>query len=305
VRRKKRWIILALIVIGIVGGVMFSRREPFIAQGSFLEVEIGGDYTEAPPSDLVGQLVGSQQQLLTDLLLELRKAAADARLQGALVKVTPLDLEFAKVQEIRAALRAIQAAGKRVIAWVSGEGDSGNHEYYLASVADQVYFTENALLPLLGFRATAVFLGGVWEKLGVNMQVEQIREYKTFGDMLARKNMSDAHREMTNTLLDSLHEQFVADIAEARKLSPARVQTLIDAPTLTASDFQQAGLIDGIRFYDEVLEELATTRGNALPRFRWTRISASSRPPWGSHQAPRLPWCMGLAQSPRARGAGG
>ena len=264
-RRKKRWIILALVVVGILVGVVLSRREPFIAPGSFLEVEIGGDYTEAPPADLLGQLVGSQQQLLTDLLLELRKAAADSRLRGVLVKITPLDLDFAKAQEIRTALRALRAAGKQVVTWVSGEGDSGNYEYYLASVADQVYFTENATLPLLGLRATAVFLGGVWEKLGVNMQVEQIREYKTFGDMLARKTMSDAHREMTTALLDSLHEQFVADIAEARGLSPARVQALIDAPTLTAADYQQAGLIDGIRFYQEIRDELATTPGKSLP----------------------------------------
>jgi protease IV len=257
VRGKKRWIILTLVVVVVIGSVILARREPHIAPGSFLEVEIGGDYSEAPPADLLGQLVGSQQHLLADLLLELRKAAADARLQGVIVKITPLDLEFAQVQEIRTALRALQAAGKRIIAWVSGEGDSGNREYYLASVANKVYFTENTLLPLLGLRATAVFLGGMWEKLGVDMQVEQIREYKTFGDLLARKTMSEAHREMTNSLLDSLQEQFTSDIAEARGLSPAQIQTLIDAPTLTADDFQRAGLIDGTRFYDDLLKELA------------------------------------------------
>jgi protease-4 len=120
-----------------------------------------------------------------------------------------------------------------------------------------VYFAENALIPLLGLRATAVFLGGVWEKLGVDMQVEQIKEYKTFGDLLARKEMSEAHREMLNSLLDSLQEQLVTGIAEARGLSPTQVQALIDAPTLTPGDFQQAGLINGTRYYDELTEALA------------------------------------------------
>jgi protease-4 len=257
VRRRKRWIILALIVVAVIVGVVLVRREPDIAPGSFLEVKVGGSYAEAPPTDLVGQLIGSQEPVLTDLLLELRKATLDTRLQGVVLKITPLDLDFAQVQEIRAALRALQAAGKRVVAWVTGEEESGNYEYYLASVADQVYFAENTLLPLLGLRATAVFLGGVWEKLGVDMQVEQVKEYKTFGDLLARKEMSEAHREMLNSLLDSLQEQLVTGIAEARGLAPARVQALIDAPTLTPEDFQQAGLINGTRYYDELTAELS------------------------------------------------
>lgn len=258
-RRKKRWIVLGLIVILIVVGVVLARREPAIAPGSFLVVHVGGSYAEAPPSDLLGQLLGAQQHLFPEVLLELQKAAVDTRLQGVILKVTPLELDFAQVQELRDALRALQAAGKRVIAWVTGEADSGNREYYLASVADKVYFAENTMLPLLGLRSTAVFLGGVWDKLEVDMQVEQVKEYKTFGDFLARKSMSEAHREMTNSLLDSLYEQFLSGIAEARGLRPAQVQVLIDAPTLAPADFRQAGLIDGIRYFADVLQELGET----------------------------------------------
>jgi protease-4 len=279
VRRRKRWIILALIVVVVLGGIVLSKREPYIAPGSFLEVDISGSYAEAPPADLVGQLVGSQHPLLADLLLELRKAAADTRLQGVLLKVAPLELDFAQIQEIRAALQALKATGKQVIAWVSGEGDSGNREYYLASAAHQVHFTPNTVLPLLGLRATAVFLGGVWEKLGIVMQVEQIREFKTFGDMLARKTMSEAHREMTNSLLDSLQEQFLTAIAEARGLTPAQVQAFIDTPILTAADYQRAGLIDGIQFYDDLRKGLSPDPERPVSTVSLTnyqRVKASS-----------------------------
>jgi protease-4 len=265
VRRRKRWIILALVVILVVVGVVLVRREPTIVPGSFLVVDLEGSYTEAPPADLLGRLVGTQQRLFSDVLLELQKAAVDARLRGVILQVEPLELDFAQVQELRDALRALRTAGKRVIAWVTGEADSGNREYYLASVADKVYFAENTMLPLLGLRSTAVFLGGVWEKLDVDMQVEQIKEYKTFGDFLARKSMTEAHREMTNSLLDSLQEQFLSGIAEARGLRPAQVQALIDAPTLTPEDFQQAGLIDGIQDFEDVLEALGEASTSPIP----------------------------------------
>ncbi|HEY7492654.1 MAG TPA: signal peptide peptidase SppA [Candidatus Tectomicrobia bacterium] len=277
--RKKRWIILALVVILVVVGVMLVTREPTIAPGSFLVLDLEGNYSEAPPTDLLGRLVGTQQRLFSDVLLELQKATVDARLQGVILKVEPLELDFAQVQELRDALRTLQTAGKRVIAWVTGEADSGNREYYLASVADKVYFAENTMLPLLGLRSTAIFLGGVWEKLDVDMQVEQIKEYKTFGDFLARKSMSEAYREMTNSLLDSLQEQFLGGIAAARGLSPAQVQALIDAPMLAPADFQQAGLIDGIQDFEAMLEHLGESPAapiSTVPLATYRRVKPTS-----------------------------
>lgn len=255
-KRRKRWFLLALILIVIIA-VVIARREPTISPGSFLVVDIGGRYVEARPSGFMAQLFGSQEQVFIDLLLELRKARVDHRLKGVIVKIKPVELDFAQVEELRNLFTALQKSGKRVIAWVTGEGDSGNTPYFLASAAEQVYFSENTVLPLTGLRATYLFLGGLWKHLDMEIQVEKIREYKTFGDFISRQTMSEAHREMANSLLDSLYHQFVSGIAETRGLSADQVQALIDAPTLTAADFQKGGLINGIRYFDEVLDELA------------------------------------------------
>jgi protease-4 len=278
VRGKKRWIVLALVVIVVIA-VLFARREPTIPPGSYLVVEIGGTYIESQPTGLIGQLVGAGNRVLTDVLMELWKAAADPRLRGVVVKLTPVDMALAQVQELRQALKAVREQGKRVVAWVSGEGASGNREYYLASVADEVYFSENSVLPLAGLRATYVFLGGLWEHLDIDMQVEKIREYKTMGDFLARKTMSEAHRTMANSLLDSLYEQLVNDTAEARNLSPERVRALIDAPTLSAHDFLQAGLIDGILYYDDLVDTLEKQSGQSVemvPLSTYRRVKPTS-----------------------------
>ena len=263
-RRKKLWIMLALVVI-VVAGILLAQREPSITPGSFLVVDIGGSYTDAPMPSLVQELIGSQQQHLAALLLALQKVTVDARLRGVILNITPADLSFAQVQEIREALQAVQAAGKEVVAWMTGEDVSGNGVYYLASVADKVYASDNTFLPLLGLQASFVFLGDMWEKLHIDMQVEQLKEYKTFGDFLRRKSMSAAHREMANSLLDNLNEQLLSAIAARRGLTPERVQGLIDAPTLTPEDYRQAGLIDGIRYFDDLLRDLGNGEETAVP----------------------------------------
>ena len=254
-RRKKRWIILVLIVL-VIGVIWFSGREPRIEPGSFLVVPLRGSYSDGHAPGVIERLIGSQQLSLTDLLLELEKAAVDERVEGVILKVAPFSLSFANVQEIRQACEALKAKQKQVIAWVAGETDRGNAEYYLASVADKVYFAETTMMPLLGLRANYLFLGGVWDSVQLDVQSEQMREYKTFGDVFTRSSMSEPHRDMANALLDDLNGQFLQGIAEARGLTPASVQGLIDAPTLTPDDYRRANLIDGIQYFPDVLQEL-------------------------------------------------
>ena len=254
--RKKRWIFLLICIVLISIGIGLSRRSPQIEPGSYLMVQLGGSFTDGPETSLPEALLGGSQPNLTDTILQLRKAALDLRLKGAVLRISPTNLSFAELQDLRDALTHFRKAGKEVIAWVIGEDGSGIAEYYLASTADRIYLAENALLPLLGLRANYLFLGGVWEKLDIDMQVEKVREYKTFGDLLVGREMTEAHREMANSLLDSLNSQLLHDIAEARGLTPETVQKLIDGPTMTPADFQQAGLIDGTLYFDEVLDRL-------------------------------------------------
>lgn len=292
-RRKKLWIILALAVIVIVG-ILLAQREPRITPGSFLVVDIGGGYTDEPSTNLVQELIGERPQHLAALQLELQKVAVDPRLRGVILKITSVDLSFAQVQEIREALQAVQAAGKEVIAWMTGEDSSGNGEYYLASVANKVYVSDNTFLPLLGLQASFIFLGDMWEKLDIDMQVEQLKEYKTFGDFLKRNSMSEAHREMANSLLDNLNKQLLSDIAGKRGLTPERVQSLIDAPTLTPEDYHQAGLIDGIRYFDDLLRELGDGSATTVPTVElatYSRVKATSL---GLQRGPKIAVISGV-----------
>jgi protease-4 len=277
--RKKRWIFL-LICIGVIGiGIGLARRSPKIEPGSYLTVHLGGSFTDDPESTLIQELLDEDRDNLTDTILQLRKAALDLRLKGAVLRISPMNLSFAELQELRDTLTYFRKTGKEIIAWIIGEDGSGTAEYYLASAANRIYLAENALLPLLGLRANYLFLGGVWEKLGIDMQVEKVREYKTFGDLLVGREMTQAHREMANSLLDSLNSQLLHDIAEARGVTPEAVQKLIDGPTMTPADFQRAGLIDGTQYFDEVLDSLKAageTEAKTVSMSTYRRVKPSA-----------------------------
>lgn len=57
---------------------------------------------------------------------------------------------------------------------------------------------------------------GVLEKVGVQPQVQRIGKYKSFGDQLSRKDMSEANREMLTALLDDIYTNFVEQVSRAK-----------------------------------------------------------------------------------------
>jgi protease-4 len=101
-----------------------------------------------------------------------------------------------------------------------------------------------------------MFLGGLWEIFGIELEVERIGKYKTFADTFTRETMSEAHREMAESLLDSIDAQFIAGIAKGRGLTEDFVRNAIDTAAMTPDEMQALDLIDAARFEDEIVEGL-------------------------------------------------
>ena len=74
---------------------------------------------------------------LLDLLLTIRDAGEDPRVAGLVVRIRPLDIGWAKAQDIRdALLTSSRASGKPLHAYLELELSGGSMEYYIASAAD-------------------------------------------------------------------------------------------------------------------------------------------------------------------------
>lgn len=255
-RRRTRYILLFLLVAIVAAVVTGSRLGgPKIETGSYLLLNVRGQYVEAPPQDVIGRLAGGGRPLL-GLLRTIRAAKSDERIAGVVVRVGPLGIGWAKAQDIRDAFADFRKSNKPLLALLEQEATGSNIEYYVASAAEQVFLSPAVTAPLSGLASNFMFLGGVWEKLDIELTVEKVREYKTMGDMLANKRMTEAHREMANSLLDSLDGQFVNGLAEARGLNAADIRQLIDDCPVTPAQYETAKLSDGTRYLEAIHENL-------------------------------------------------
>lgn len=249
------------LLLAAVVFVLLQGRGPSISEGSVLLVELGGRYIEGPAPPLLARLVARPARPLASVLSSLAMAERDERLAAVVFRITDLDIGFAKAQELHQALLRLRERGRRPIAYLEVESFTGaNLEYYVASAAEQVYLAPGTDSPLLGLAAETLLFGGLLERIGVEVDVARIGRYKSAAEIFSRRQMSDAFREVTESLLDSYEAQLVSGIAAARGLPEQAVRAAIDAAPVGASGVVERKLADGERFLDEILDELGRDR---------------------------------------------
>jgi len=189
-------------------------------------------------------------------LRALEQAAAHPSARGVILHIRDISWGWATLVEWREALGRIRAAGGLVVAVVEAPGNGG---YYLASAADRVLMAPSGELGIVGVGAAMSFFGPALEKVGVQFDVVAAGAYKSFGEQFTRSEPSPENREAMEALIDGLHADFVAGLAESRGMSEAKIQELIDRAPIQADEAVEIGLVDALGYddrLDELLEEL-------------------------------------------------
>ena len=246
-----------LICIALVVSALRGNR-PSIRDNTVLVLRVAGPLPDYVPDDPIRRLLGGQPQSLSSLLAQFRKAKVDKRITAVLVEIDMPDSGWAKAEEIRGAIADFRTSGKPVYAYM----ETGlNKDYYIASACDKIFLPPPGELFTIGLAADVMFFRGSLDKLGIYPDIYQIGKYKSVGDMFTQKEMTEAHREFMNSLLDDLYGRFVDGVAKSRNKSPEEIKGLIDNAPYSAAQAKDAGLIDGVAYHDDMEKELKKRLG--------------------------------------------
>eukprot|EP00898_Chlorokybus_atmophyticus_P005661 jgi/Chlat1/6096/Chrsp40S05684 len=191
--------------------------------GSILSFELGGGpIPEKPTGGLPFSGVGKS---LPQICQNLVKAANDPRVVGVFIKVSPVQCGWAKVEEIRRHIAYFRKSGKFTIAYMEVGGEK---EYVLARACEEVYAPPGGYVTLRGLSVQGSYLRGVLDKVGVEPQVKRIGKYKSAGDQIARRDMSEPNREMLTAILDDLYTYFKNTTAADNGKTAEDVEKLLD-----------------------------------------------------------------------------
>jgi len=259
-------------------GLYLGQRPPGVSSGTTLILKLEGDIPEQVPHDLAGQLLGEPEQMtVVSLLRDIEKATADQRITGIVLKASGLEIGWGKLEQLRQALEEFQKRGKKLTAVLE---TAGTREYYLASVASKVYLSPAGILDLKGMRAEVMFFKDGLSKLGVQADLEHIGKYKNFSDQFTDNRMSDAFREATTSMLDSIYGNFIQTVAAARHQPVDQMRTTIEETgPFEPQRAQLAGLVDQLLYEDQVLKQLqAAAKGGEFHKMDfddYARVPAS------------------------------
>lgn len=201
--------------------------------------------------------VGSVNAIATMLYY----GAQDPRVQALFIEFDRVGCGYAKLTELRRAMKYFRDSGKKIIGYCAAGAEK---EFFLSLGCDEFFVPPDGGLDLRGFSGSATFVRGVFEKLGLEPQVQRIGKYKSFGDTFNRTSLSDAQREVISSLLVEASD-FWADQVATRLDKP--VEDVKDiwsqAGIKTPYQWADAGFVTGVSYLDQVEERVRLMyRGN-------------------------------------------
>ncbi len=257
-------IVFLSFVLLILVLLRFREKPPEIAANTALVLRLSGDIPEKPPVELPGFLGASETPLtVTDIYSLLRKAAADSNIRALVIEPDGISAGWGKLEELRSDIEQFHKTGKPVYAYLR---QPTTREYYVSLPADRIILGDEEPVFVKGLRAEVMYFKKTLDKIGVSVDVEHAGKYKDFGDMFTRTDMSPETREVIGGLVDDLYGNLLIRIAAARKKTPDQVRALIDSGPFTATQALQNGLVDEIRFEDQMWGEIRNKLGGGVAR---------------------------------------
>lgn len=252
--------IIFFIMIASIGGLvaLFDTEEPTIAKESILYIDFAEDIIDAPLISPLGRLdtanmTFSQPITIMEALAAIENAATDDNIKGICIKIDgPGAVSAANVEELREAIERFKLSGKFVVAY---DDSYTQGEYYLASVADQVWLNPEGSLEWSGMGMSTMFYKGLLDKIDAKVEVFRPTDckYKSGVEPFILTKMSDANRRQMQSLVDAMWNSICDDVAASRNVDIEVLKRYARELSITLpEDALNAHLIDAIAYEDEL-----------------------------------------------------
>ena len=241
-----------------------NKEAPKIAQNSVLHIQFENAIQDRPSNNPFQNIDFNTFENKTPLSLKnildnIKKAKSNDDIKGIYLDISSLQANMASIEEIRNELIDFKESGKFIVSYSENFGQG---EYYLSSVADEIYLNPAGEMTFKGLSAQVMFFKDMLGRLDIDMQVIRHGKFKSAIEPFIREDMSDANREQVSTLVNTLWDHMTKQISEARNISVEKLNAIADGLLIrSANDAKQYQLIDELMYQDQVLAALKVKVG--------------------------------------------
>ena len=250
------------IMIAAAAGLLVATVPgPVFAGDKVAVFKIKGAVPESPAALDMSALFASEPPVtMFGLLEKLRDARSDPEVQAVVFDIERAGLGFAQIQELRTQFEALRAADKDVLVYVETLHPG---TLLLGSAATRLVMMPAGLLDFTGLYGEALYFKNMLDKIGLEADIIHCGEFKSAGEPFYRTGPSEAAEKQQNSLLDSMFEQILADIARSRRISPEAVRKLVDHGVFHAKDALEAKLVDDLQYREDFIKSVRRKYGKS------------------------------------------
>lgn len=162
------------------------------------------------------------------------------------------------VQEIYSYIKRAKAGTKKPFIARFGEV-SASGGYYVASACDQIYAQPGTITGSIGVIFSVGNFEGLMKKVGFKTEVIKSGKFKDIGS--PTRDMTPEERRLLQGMIDDSYEQFVAAVAEGRKMPLEKVKELADGRIYTGRQALAVGLVDKLGDLQDALDAAGLMAG--------------------------------------------
>jgi protease IV len=238
-RGKKIFLIITTIVVVVFVALYLARSLSSAGAGKIGVVEIEGAITD-------------MKEAMEDVV----KFKEDDSVKGVILRINSPGGAVGPTQEIYSEIKKLRQSKKVYVSMGSVCASGG---YYLAVTGEKVYASPSTITGSIGVIMEQAVVEDLMKKIGIEANTIKSGPLKDTGTPF--RKMRDDERKYLQGVIDSIYEQFVNDVAEGRKMPVDKVRLLADGRIYTGLQAKDAGLIDNIGTFYDVVDEMQKDLG--------------------------------------------
>jgi protease-4 len=171
---------------------------------------------------------------------ELRDYAEDSSVKAIVIRIDSPGGGVVPSQEIYNAVKYAKKKGKKVVVSMGSVAASGG--YYVAAAADKIVANPGTLTGSIGVKMEFANVEKLLEKIGVQGMIVKSGEYKDIGSPF--RAMTEPEKKLLQGVIDDVHSQFIAAVAQGRRMQEADVRAIADGRIFTGQQALSLKLVD-------------------------------------------------------------
>ena len=245
------FILLLFFGIVIIGSITGGEETYVAKENSVIELDLSNvqyDYAgKVKFKDFA--FAEDENNGLFDIIKAIEFAKTDDNIKGISIVNNDSSLGLAQIKALHDALEDFKTSKKFVYSYADVYSQKN---YYLNSVANTIYLNPIGEFDFKGLGAEIMFYKDFQEKSGLKAEVIRHGKYKSAVEPFLENKLSDANKEQTSALLNSLWNSIVVDISKSRSISVEKLNTIADGLLARTPEMaKNEKLIDVIAYEDE------------------------------------------------------